>query len=115
MKAFDANGEVTKDTAEGSIFWAEVNPEDNDPKKISYAVGYRVYLLVKDRETQKWTFPRIKMRGTRPFKFYKDRITIDFFEPGTIFSYIGPAPALKLTEMFEKPKVRTRPQLFSDD
>ena len=59
IKNFDKTRELPTTTIPGSVFWLDVNPTQTDPKAISYAPAYRTYLLLKDRETQKWEFPRL--------------------------------------------------------
>jgi hypothetical protein len=57
-----------------SKYFTKVDPNVTDKKSIQYASDYRVYLMVKDKESQKWTFPSTFMADKATFSNSKNQL-----------------------------------------
>lgn len=116
LRKFENNEDLKfKPYEKPSIHWLEADPYETNPRSISYAGGYRVWLMLKERKTGKWVFPTAKMYGTHTFSDGLGKINNELLEARILYNMVGPTPCLVDVYNFEKPKVVDRPRLLSED
>jgi hypothetical protein len=115
VRHFDKTREIPKTTKSDSVWWLEVDPEQTDPKALQFAPGYRVYLLLRDKVTKNWTFPKLQNIGARSFMYYRNKIIRDTIGANILFHHLGPSPALCHTTKDGELPTLSRPTFFSED
>jgi hypothetical protein len=114
-KRFDTTREVYEtDYIKGSLHFLEANPYESDPREMSYAGGNNVYLLLKDKHSEKWVFPTSQAIGFRKIGDCRDEILGSICKD-VEYHHLGPSPVLALKEEFEKPLTLKRPKYFEED
>lgn len=114
LKKFESNEDLSYTPYEKpSTHWLEADPNEPDPRSISYAGGYRVWLLLKERKTNKWVFPKVKMFGTHTFSDAIGRIKNELLEGRLKLETMGPL-ACKV-DVQDKDKQVDRPRFLSED
>jgi hypothetical protein len=98
-----------------STHWLEADPYETDPRKIAYAGGYRVWLLLKEKSTKKWVFPTVRMFGAHTFEDGLGKITNELLETRILYNILGPYACLCDIRNFEKEKIVNRPRMLSED
>lgn len=95
-----------------SKIYTKVDPDITDPKSIQYASVYRVYLMVKEKATQKWAFPSTHMVEKATFGNSKttlfDKVSLNKWQ--AVFPLNTPACVVKrdLTEEEKKDPLNKR-------
>eukprot|EP00357_Protocruzia_adherens_P004904 CAMPEP_0115043530 /NCGR_PEP_ID=MMETSP0216-20121206/46922_1 /TAXON_ID=223996 /ORGANISM="Protocruzia adherens, Strain Boccale" /LENGTH=119 /DNA_ID=CAMNT_0002425865 /DNA_START=17 /DNA_END=376 /DNA_ORIENTATION=+ len=75
-----------------SKHFQRVDPNTDDPHSIQYAGKYRVYLLMKRRDTGEWELPTTNMRTDQSLLDCKDTIISDNFVKGVEVHYLTRKP-----------------------
>ena len=99
---------------EDSTHYLEANPNEQNPHKIAYAGGYRVWLMLKNKATGKWEFPNSAMKGGISFEETKKKVVKSL---GTRMKvhHLGPKPVGVSKHPYSETQKRTRPTYFMED
>ena len=114
-KLLDNKEDLSYAPIKDSTHYLEANYEEQDPHNIAYAAGYRVWLLLKEKATQKWVFPTIRMLGTQNFIDARNTIIRDAFVHEVKVHMLGPG-AIKVDRIeYPTPEIIKRPRMMAED
>mmetsp|Transcript_4879 Transcript_4879/g.4759 ORF Transcript_4879/g.4759 Transcript_4879/m.4759 type:complete len:416 (+) Transcript_4879:3-1250(+) len=98
-----------------SKHWLEADPDETDPHSIGYAGGYRVWLLLRNKVTQRWEFPSASVFGMNSFNQTKINLMENLFGKDLKVYHITPKPFIVDTEAYPEVTERDRPINFDED
>ena len=98
-----------------SKHYLEADPNENDPKSIGYAGGYRVWLLLKEKSSEKWVFPTMRMVGTQSFTNIRKKLFKENFNKSLEVHVLGPGAVKVDIVNYEEPLILDRPRLLTED
>ena len=98
----------------GSIHHLDADPMDSDPHSIANAGGNRVFLMLKDKITQKWVFPQKHAYGRRTLDTIKEEIRKELLLDQVKLHHLGPLPLYHTQINAAASKTITRPLTFDE-
>lgn len=98
----------------GSIHHLDADPMDSDPHSIANAGGNRVFLMFKDKVTQKWVFPHKHAYGRRTLDTIKEEIRKELLLEQVKLHHLGPLPLYHTQTNAAASKTITRPLTFDE-
>jgi len=98
----------------GSFHYLDADPMDADPHSIANSGGNRVFLMFKDKITQKWEFPHKPAYGRRNLDTIKEEIRKEALLEQVKVHHLGPLPLFHSQSSAAVSRTATRPLTFEE-
>lgn len=97
-----------------SIHYLDADPMDANPRSIANSGGNRVFLMFKDKITQKWVFPQKPAFGRRNLDTIKEEIRKELLLEQVKMHHLGPLPLFHVKSEAAATRTVTRPLSFDE-
>lgn len=113
--SLDSGESLKYDPIPNSKHWLEADPNEQNPQSIGYAGGHRVWLMLREKDTQKWVFPSLPLLVGTNFSKAKKKIMNEILGGQITAFALGPKPFYVDVDQYFLPMDKQRPKYFEED